>query len=123
MPAAFGRPFIRALWCSAPNRQKVFSQGSRNKTQGEKQKERRHSLRVVAMKFLYLTPLLPSTHRNEPSLADMASQTEAVVKAHMQSKHGSNSLYLAIVKAMQAQNTSTTMYVCFSSMRAHYFAL
>jgi hypothetical protein len=37
---------------------------------------------------------------------DIASQTEAVVKARMQSKHGSNSLYLAIVKVTSAPNTS-----------------
>jgi len=46
---------------------------------------------------------------NEPS--DMASQTSAVVKAHMQSEHGNNSLYLAVVKATSAPNASVAMQI------------
>lgn len=41
----------------------------------------------------------------------MASQTEPVVKAHMQSEKDSNSVYLAIVKATSAPNTSDTMKI------------
>ena len=46
---------------------------------------------------------------NEPS--DMATQTAAVVKAHVQSEHGSHSLYLAVVKATRAPSTSHAMQI------------
>ena len=41
--------------------------------------------------------------------ADMASQTTSLIKAHMQSQEGSHSLYLAVVKATTAPNTSVSM--------------
>ena len=64
---------------------------------------------VPFLDLIDMPGLVTAPSGNEPS--DMASQTEAVVKAHMQSKHGSNSLYLAIVKATQAPNTSTAMRI------------
>jgi hypothetical protein len=44
---------------------------------------------------------------NEPS--DLASQTLALVKGHIQSEHGANSLYLAVVKATIAPNISVAL--------------
>jgi hypothetical protein len=41
--------------------------------------------------------------------ADMASQTTSLIKAHLQSKSSSHSLYLAVVKATAAPNTSVAM--------------
>ena len=46
---------------------------------------------------------------NEPS--DMASQTCALVKGHIQSEHGANSLYLAVVKATTAPNVSVALQI------------
>jgi hypothetical protein len=62
---------------------------------------------VPFLDLIDMPGLVTAPSGTEPS--DMASQTEAVVKAHVQSEHGSNSLYLAIVKATQAPNTSNAM--------------
>ena len=62
---------------------------------------------VPFLDLIDMPGLVTAPSGNEPS--DMASQTEAVVKAHMQSEHGSNSLYLAIVKATSAPNTSNAI--------------
>jgi hypothetical protein len=42
---------------------------------------------------------------------DMASQTCALIKAHMQSKHGGISLYLAVVKATERPNGSEALRI------------
>jgi hypothetical protein len=62
---------------------------------------------VPYLDLIDMPGLVTAPSGNEPS--DMASQTEAVVKAHLQSTHGSNSLYLAIVKATSAPNTSNAI--------------
>jgi hypothetical protein len=62
---------------------------------------------VPCLDLIDMPGLVSTPTGNEP--ADMASQTEAVVKTHMQSEHGSNSVYLAIVKATSAPNTSKAM--------------
>ena len=64
---------------------------------------------VPYLDLIDMPGLVTAPSGNEPS--DMASQTEAVVKAHMQSEHGSNSLYLAIVKATSAPNTSNAIKI------------
>ena len=46
---------------------------------------------------------------NEPS--DMASQTCALVNGHIQSEHGANSLYLAVVKSTIAPNVSVALQI------------
>jgi hypothetical protein len=46
---------------------------------------------------------------NEPS--DMATQTSALVKNHIQSEYGANSLYLAVVKATNAPNVSVALQI------------
>ena len=46
---------------------------------------------------------------NEPS--DMATQTSALVKNHIQSEYGANSLYLAVVKASNAPNVSVALQI------------
>jgi len=48
--------------------------------------------------------LVTAPSGDEPQ--DMSSQTMALIKAHMQSEHGNNSLYLAVVKATSAPNAS-----------------
>jgi hypothetical protein len=64
---------------------------------------------VPFLDLIDMPGLVTAPSGTEPS--DIASQTEAVVKAHMQSKQGSNSLYLAIVKATSAPNTSNAMKI------------
>jgi hypothetical protein len=64
---------------------------------------------VPFLDLIDMPGLVTAPSGSEPS--DIASQTEAVVKAHMQSKQGSNSLYLAIVKATSAPNTSNAMKI------------
>jgi hypothetical protein len=59
---------------------------------------------VPFLDLIDMPGLVTAPSGSEPS--DIASQTEAVVKAHMQSKQCSNSLYLAVVKATSAPNTS-----------------
>jgi hypothetical protein len=60
---------------------------------------------VPFLDLIDMPGLVTAPSGTEPS--DIASQTEAVVKAHMQSMQGSNSLYLAIVKATSDPNTSS----------------
>jgi len=48
-------------------------------------------------------------------LLDMASQTCALVKRHIQSEHGDNSLYLAVVKATIAPNLSDALRILHES--------
>ena len=64
---------------------------------------------VPFLDLIDMPGLVTAPSGDEP--ADMASQTEAVVKTHMQSEHGSNSLYLAIVKATSRPNTSPAMKI------------
>jgi hypothetical protein len=46
---------------------------------------------------------------------DMASQTSALVKRHIQSENGANSLYLAVVKATIAPNLSDALGILHKS--------
>jgi len=62
---------------------------------------------VPFLDLIDMPGLVTAPSGDEPS--DMARQTEELVKEHIQSKHGINSLYLAIVKATSAPNTSNAM--------------
>jgi hypothetical protein len=64
---------------------------------------------VAFLDLIDIPGLVTAPSGTEPS--DIASQTETVVKSHMQSKHGSKSLYLAIVKATSAPNTSNSIKI------------
>lgn len=72
---------------------------------------------VPFLDLIDMPGLVTAPSGDEPS--DMASQTEAVVKTHMQSEHGSNSLYLAIVKATSRPNTSPAMKILHENKLYH----
>ena len=64
---------------------------------------------VPFLDLLDMPGIVTAPSGNEPS--DMAAQTASVIQNHIRSEHGSNSLYLAVVKATGAPNTSSAMQI------------
>ena len=64
---------------------------------------------VPFLDLIDMPGLVTAPSGTEPS--DMANQTKTLVKDHIKSDFGSNSLYLAIVKGTSAPNTSIAMEI------------